>query len=161
LTVIDIGATIVVNNSNCRKNNQKYMAVVDINARYAAPESDNNDSKKNMVYLSDTGEFYTVSIAENIGEAMGFADFETSSVSGFLPRGMRMRTVSFKDASGKISGQYPCGTPSTPIFVEGGTITVARKGKAAGVVCTVLGAQGEKRTIASAADTGQNSGDIT
>jgi len=137
------------------------MAIVDINARYASPESDNNDSKKNMVYQSDTGEFFTVSIAENIGEAMGFIDFETSSVSGFLPRGMRMRTVSFKDASGKISGQYPCGTPSTPIFVEGGTITVARKGKADGVVCTVLGAQGEKRTIASAADTGQNSGDIT
>jgi len=137
------------------------MATVDINAKYALPESDNNASKKNMVYLSDTGLFYTVLIDENIGESMGFADFEASSTSGFLPRGMRMRTVSFKDASGRISGQYPCGTPSTPIFVEGGTITVARKGKAAGVVCTVLGAQGEKRTIASAADTGQNSGDIT
>jgi len=137
------------------------MAIVDINAKYVAPESDNNDSKKNMVYQSDTGEFFTVLISENIGESMGFIDQEVSSTSGFLPRGLRMRTVSFKDASGKISGQYPCGTPQTPIFVEGGTITVARKGKAAGVVCTVLGAQGEKRTIVSAADTGQDSGDIS
>ena len=137
------------------------MATIDINAKAAAAASDNNDSKKNMVYLSDTGISYTVLISENIGESMGFADFETSTVAGALPRGLRMRTVSFKDATGKISGQYPCGTPTTPIFVEGGTITVARKGKAEGVVCTVLGAQGEKRTIMSAADTGQNSGDIT
>jgi len=137
------------------------MAIVDINARYTAPDSDNNDSKKNMVYTSDTGALFAVRIAENIGEAMGFGDFETSTVAGTIPRGLKMRTVSFKDASGKISGQYPCGTPTTPIFVEGGTITVPRKGKAAGVVCTVLGAQGEKRTIMSAADTGQNSGDIT
>jgi len=137
------------------------MATVDINARFAAPANDDNDSKKWMVYLSDTGLFYNVLISENIGESMGFADNEPSSISGILPRGMKMRTVSFKDSTGKISGQYPCGTPSTPIFVEGGTITVARKGKAAGVVCTVIGAQGEKRTIQSAADTGQQSGDIT
>lgn len=144
--------------ANC---SYKIMAVVDINARFVSPANDDNDSKKWMVYLSDSGAFYNVQISENIGESMGFADFETSSVSGILPRGMRMRTVSFKDATGKISGQYPCGTPSTPIFTEGGTITVARKGKAVGVVCTVIGAQGEKRTIQSAADTGQQSGDIT
>ena len=137
------------------------MATVDINARYLTPAAEDNDSKKWMVYLSDTGEFYNVLITENIGESMGFADNEPASVSGILPRGMKMRTVSFKDASGKVSGQYPCGTPSTPIFVEGGTITVARKGNAAGVVCTVIGAQGEKRTIQSAADTGQQSGDNT
>ena len=137
------------------------MAVLDINAKYAAQTAEENASKKKMVYLSDTGVSYVTTIDENIGETMGFTDFTDTLAVLEIPKSLRMRTVSFSDSSGKVKGQYPVGTPTTPIFVEGGTITVARKGKATGVVTTVIGAQGEKRTLLSAADTGQQSGDNT
>ena len=137
------------------------MALVDINAKYALQIAEENASKKKMIYVSDTTQRYVVTIDENIGESMGFEDFTDVSTATEVPKSLKMRTVSFSDSSGKVKGQYPVGTPSTPIFIEGGTITVARKGKAAGVVTTVIGAQGEKRTLLSAADTGQQSGDNT
>ena len=137
------------------------MAVIDINAKYAAGAANENASKKNMVYKSDAGVDYAVLMDENIGESMGFADFTDTSTTPEIPKSMRMRTVSFQDSSGKVKGQYPVGTAITPVYTEGGTITVARKGSAAGVVCTVVGAQGEKRRLLSAADTGQQSGDNT
>lgn len=136
------------------------MAIVDINASYVAAAGENNDSRKTMVYTADDGTtVYTVDISENIGEAMGFADFTTSTVATPLPRGYQMRTVTFSDSSGKVKGTYPVGSPTTSIYVEGGTITVARKGKATGVVCQVTGSQGEKKRFAAANDTGQDSGD--
>ena len=137
------------------------MATIDINAKYAAAAANENASKKNMVYKSDAGVDYVVFMDENIGESMGFTDFADTSATPEIPKSMRMRTVSFQDSSGKVKGQHPVGTSTTPIYVEGGTITVARKGSAAGVVCTVVGAQGEKRRLLSAADTGQQSGDNT
>ena len=137
------------------------MALVDINAKYALQVAEENASKKKMIYVSDTTQRYVVTIDENIGESMGFEDFTDVSTATEVPKSLKMRTVSFSDSSGKVKGQYPVGTPTTPIFIEGGTITVARKGKAAGVVTTVIGAQGEKRTLLSAADTGQQSGDNT
>lgn len=138
------------------------MAVVDINAKYAAQNAEDNDSKKAMLYTADDGTTkYKVKISENIGESMGFDDVETSTVASDLPRGYVMRKVTFSNADAKVSGSYPVGTPSTPIYVEGGIITVARKGKAAGLVCAVTGSQGEKKSFNSANDTGQGSGDIT
>ena len=137
------------------------MALVDINAKYALQVAEENASKKKMIYVSDTTQRYVVTIDENIGESMGFEDFTDVSTATEVPKSLKMRTVSFSDSSGKVKGQYPVGSPTTPIFIEGGTITVARKGKAAGVVTTVIGAQGEKRTLLSAADTGQQSGDNT
>ena len=137
------------------------MALIDINAKYALQTAEENASKKKMIYVSDTTARYVVTIDENIGESMGFEDFTDVSAATEIPKSLKMRTVSFSDSSGKVKGQYPVGTPTTPVFVEGGTITVARKGKAAGVVTTVIGAQGEKRTLLSAADTGQQSGDNT
>ena len=137
------------------------MAAIDINAKYAAAAANENASKKNMIYKSDGGTDYVVLMDENIGESMGFVDFGDTSTAPEIPKSMRMRTVSFQDSSGKVKGQYPVGTATTPVYVEGGTITVARKGNATGVVCTVVGAQGEKRKLLSAADTGQQSGDNT
>jgi len=137
------------------------MATVDINALTVAQSVSENSSKKSMIYRSDTGVDYGVVLDENIGESMGFTDYADNSNVPMLPQGLKMRTVSFADSSGKVKGQYSVGTPTTPIFVEGGTIKVPRKGSAAGVVCTVTGAQGEKRRMLSAADTGQQSGDNT
>lgn len=137
------------------------MAIIDINALTIAQSVEENSSKKNMIYRSDTGTDYVVVVDENIGEAMGFVDYGASSTAAALPTGLKMRTVSFADSTGKVKGQYAVGTPTTPIFVEGGTIKVPRKGSAAGVVCTVTGAQGEKRRMLSAADTGQQAGDNT
>lgn len=137
------------------------MAVIDINAKYVANAGADNDSKKDMVYTSDTGELFVVKISEAIGESMGFADYETSTVAKEIPKGLTMRTVSFADATGKVKGSYPVGTPTTPVFVEGGTITVGRKGKADGVTCAVTGAIGEKRRILAANDTGQQNGDAS
>lgn len=136
------------------------MAIIDLNAKYAAPDSSDNDSKKTMIYTSDTGDQYAVKIGENLGEVMGFDDYTTSSIAPTAPEGLRMRTVSFCDATGKIKGQYPVGKPTEDVFAEGGVIIVARKGKATGVTCQVLGAQGEKRQFPRANDTGQQSGDI-
>lgn len=137
------------------------MALVDINALVIAQAVNDNASKKAMIYTSDTTVQYAVVIDENIGESMGFADFQTASTAQPAPAGLKMRTVTFSDAAGKVKGSYPVGTPTTPIFVEGGTITVPRKGSAAGLVCAVLGAQGEKRRLLSANDTGQTDGDST
>lgn len=138
------------------------MAAVDINAKYAAQDAEDNDSKKAMLYTADDGTTkYKVLISENIGESMGFEDVETSTVADDLPRGYTLRKVTFSNADAKVSGSYPVGTPSTPIYVEGGTITVARKGKATGLVCAVTGSQGEKKRFNSPNDTGQGGGDIT
>lgn len=135
------------------------MATIDINAAVAAADITDNNSKKAMVYKSDTGIDYLVDITESIGEAMGFDDVTTSTTATPLPKGYKLRTVSFKDSTGKVSGTYPCGKPDTPVFVEGGTIKVPRKGKADGLVCAVIGAQGEKRRFFSANDTGQQDND--
>lgn len=137
------------------------MAAIDINVLVVAQAVTENASKKKMIYLSDDGLSYWTNIDENIGEAMGFSDFTDVSTAPEKPSSLRMRTVSFADSTNKVKGSYPVGNPTEPIFVVGGTIKVARKGSALGVVCSVLGAQGEKRQLASGQDTGQNSGDIT
>jgi len=135
------------------------MAVIDINAKYVAAATDNNDSKKLMVYRSDDGNDYTTLISENIGESLGFDDFTSSSTATKMPTGLKMRYINFKDATGNVAGTYPVGKPTEPVFLEGGTVKVARKGKADGVTCAVTGAVGEKRSLQSANDTGQDSGD--
>lgn len=137
------------------------MATVDINALVVTQAVDENSSKKAMVYTSDTGAIYVVNVTESIGEALGFLDYETGSLATAMPDGLTMRKITFSSSNGKVSGSYPCGSPQTPAFVEGGTITVPRKGSAVGVVCAITGAQGEKRRLLSANDTGQNSGDAT
>lgn len=138
------------------------MALIDINALYVAQGVAANDSKKGMVYTADNGDRFKVIVTENIGEALGFTDLTTADLLlPTLPQGFSMRTVSFSDATGRVKGQYPVGVPTAPIFSEGGTITVVRKGSVSGVVCTVTGTQGEKRRIISAEDTGQDSGDVT
>ena len=103
------------------------MAVLDINAKYAAAAAETNASKKNMIYKSDSGVEYVVLIDENIGETMGFTDYTDTSTQQAIPKGMQMRTVSFQDSSGKVKGQYPVGTPTTPIYVEGGQLRLREK----------------------------------
>lgn len=139
------------------------MATVDLNALFAAQAAENNNSKKDMVYTTDDGTEYIVNVTENIGEAFGFDDVETADVGVVpqLPRGWIMRKIRFADATGNISGEYPCGKPGTLIYAEGGTVTVPRKGKAAGVLCAVTGSIGEKKRFGKSFDTGQDSGDET
>lgn len=138
------------------------MAIVDINALYIAQENQDNDSKKAMIYTSDSGAPYKVKVTENIAEAMGFDDVTTAnSGAEALPEGFTMRKVTFSDGSGKVKGSYFVGTPTTPIYVEGGTITVARKGSITGVTCEVTGSQGERKRFLGANDTGQQSGDAS
>lgn len=141
----------------------KTMANVDLNALFAAQPAENNNSKKDMKYTSDDGTAYVVSVTENIGEAFGFDDVATADVGIVpnLPRGWRMRKVNFADATGNISGSYVVGKPSTLIYAEGGTITVPRKSKAAGVVVAVTGSTGEYKRFGKSFDTGQDSGDET
>ena len=138
------------------------MAIVDMNALFAAQNSEDNNSKKGMLYTGDDGTTYIVSITENIGEALGFDDVQVATpTTPALPRGYRMRKITFSDSSGRVGGSYFIGKPNTPIYAEGGTITVPRKGKALGLVCQVTGTQGERKTFFGANDTGQQSGDIT
>ena len=137
------------------------MAFVDLNAQYSLPASDDNDSKKSMVYTSDAGQLYIVNLSENIGEAFGFDDQTDVSIAVEMPKGFIMRKVTFSSASGFIAGSYPCGKPTTSIYAFGGTILVPRKGKASGVTVTVTGAQGERRRFLGANDTSQSSGDAS
>lgn len=139
------------------------MAAVDINAKYAALAGEVNDSKKDMIYATDDGTEYIVNISENIGEVMGFDDVVTADVGvvPVLPRGWKMRYIRFVDATGNVKGSYPVGKPDQPIYFEGGTVKVARKGKSDGVLCAVTGAIGETKRFGKAYDTGQQSGDDT
>jgi hypothetical protein len=134
---------------------------IDLNASFASQNAEDNNSKKAMVYTSDTGALYVTQVTENYGELLGFDDYDTTSIASPMPDGLVMRKVTYKDSSGKVSGSFPIGKPTEAVFATGGTITIPRKGKSAGLVVTVIGAQGEKRRILSAADTGQQSGDNT
>ena len=138
------------------------MAVVDINALAAAQGIDENDSKKWMGYTSDTGVVYAVKISENIGETMGFIDItEANETTPEKPASLTMRVVNAVSANGKVKVRYPCGSPTAPIYVEGGTIEVPRKGNSSGLICSVTGVTGEKRRIVSYQDSGQDGGDLT
>jgi len=137
------------------------MAVVDINALTIAQSPEDNAGKKKMIYKSDSTVGYVVNIDENIGNSMGFDDYTDTSSEKSIPVGMVMRSVSFSDVTGKVKGAYPCGKPDTPIFLNGGTIKVPRKGSILGVVCGVSSRKGEKSPLLNAADTGQTDGSIT
>lgn len=134
---------------------------IDINALFAAQNVTQSNSKKDMVYTADDGKTYKVNINENMGEAMGFADYSTSTTLTGLPyvEISQMRLVHAADASGRVRQSFPVGTPTKAIFAEGGTIKIARKGSADGLILTVTGTTGEKKRIATPFDTGQNSGD--
>jgi len=137
------------------------MSVVDINSLTILQSPEDNASKKKMIYLSDSTVGYVVNIDENIGDSMGFDDYTDTSSEKAIPLGMKMRSVNFSDSTGKVKGTYPCGKPTTPIFVNGGTIKVPRKGSILGVVCGVTSRKGEKAPLLNAADTGQTDGSIT
>ena len=136
---------------------------IDINALFAAQDVTQSNSKKDMVYTADDGKLYKVNINENMGEAMGFLDYTDTTVLTALPyvRIKAMRQVHASDASGRVKQSFPVGTPTKSIFSEGGTIKIARKGSADGLVLTVTGTTGEKKSIATPYDTGQNSGDVS
>lgn len=138
------------------------MAVVDINALTAAQDIDNNAGKKWMGYTSDIGTIYAVKIDENIGESMGFIDItESNETTPEKPASLTMRVVNAVSANGKVKVRYPCGTPTAPIYVQGGTIEVPRKGNSSGLICSVTGVTGESRRIVSYQDSGQDNDDLT
>jgi hypothetical protein len=138
-------------------------ANININVGFAADDADDNASKKWMVYDSDDGNKYRVFMTETIGSFMGFDDLTDTNVSSTLevPKQLKMRTVHFSNANGKVKGTYPVGKSTEIVFQSGGTITVPRRGKADGVLCFVTGCTGERRRLVYTGDTGQLSGDIT
>jgi len=140
------------------------MASVNLNAAFAAQDPEDNNSRKSMVYLTDDGKAKLVQINENVGEALGFADYNAPiAPADAAPDYLRfeMRRIYASDVTGKVRQSFPVGSPDVPIYVEGGTITVPRKGKAAGLQLFVTGSVGEKKTFAVTGDTGQQSGDPT
>lgn len=139
------------------------LAVININAGFAADDANDNASKKAMIYTSDDGNLYRLNMTETIGAFMGFDDLTDANFATTLsmPKSLIMRHVNFSDASGKVKGSYPVGKVTEEVFQEGGTITVARRGKAEGLVTQVTGAVGEKRRFEKTGDTGQQSGDAT
>lgn len=136
---------------------------IDINASVGAADVTQNNGKKDMVYTSDDGKLYKVTINEFMGEALGFADYTESTTLTALPyvEIKQMRLVHAQDGSGRVKQSFPVGTPTKSIFAEGGTIKIARKGTDAGLILTVTGTTGEKKRIATPFDTGQNSGDVS
>jgi len=140
------------------------MASVDLNASFTTQPANDNNSRKTMIYLTDDGKALPVQIIENYGEKLGFADYTAPIPSELAaPNYLRfeMRKVYASDVSGKVKQSFYIGNPDEPIYVEGGTITVPRKGKTDGLVLYVTGSVGEKKTFANAGDTGQQSGDDT
>jgi hypothetical protein len=136
------------------------MANYDLNALYAAQAANDNASRKTMIYQLDNGNLVLVEIEENIGEIFAFEDWtgaETVFNAGELYKRFEMRKIHYTDGD-NISGSFPVGTPIFSAFTDGGTITLPRKGKAAGVTVTITGTTGEKKTFRSPNDTGQLSG---
>jgi hypothetical protein len=140
------------------------MAVVNLNAPFVSQPANDNNSKKTMLYTTDAGKKIPVQINENYGEALGFEDY-TGSIpeeeTAPLYLRFEMRRIYASDTSGRVKQSFPVGKPDEPIFVEGGTVIVPRKGKANGLTLYVTGSVGEKKTFANAGDTGQQSGDDT
>lgn len=136
---------------------------IDINASYLTLAAGDNDSKKDMVYTTDSGKKKVVKISENMGELLGFEDYTTSTVLTDEPfvEITQERLVHASSVDGKIKQSFRVGNPTKDIFASGGFIVVARKGSVAGVTLAVTGTTGEKKRIITAADTGQGSGDIT
>lgn len=134
------------------------MAAVDINAKFSAADDD-NDSRKWMIYTSDAGTKYSVFISENAGEVLGFDDVDGTTIPPNLPKGFQLRKINAVSSNGKVRNSFPVGKPDTPIYVEGGTVVVARKGVTAGLTLAVTGTTGEKKRLVTAADSGQQSGD--
>jgi hypothetical protein len=56
---------------------------------------------------------------------------------------------------------YPVGKTTEPIYKNGGTIKIPRKGFTEGLVLSVTGVTGEKRRFANGRDSGQSNSDIT
>jgi len=136
------------------------MANIDLNAKYTAQDVDDNNSKKNMIYTSDNGAQYVVTVTENLGESFGFDDVGTGDTGlPGLPQGFRMRVVRAVSPNGKVKQSFKVGKVGEAIYNEGGLITVARPGKSAGLVLAVVGVTGERKRLVTATDTGQASGD--
>jgi len=140
------------------------MAHVDLNAPFVSQPANDNNSRKTMVYLTDDGKAIPVQINENTGEKLGFADY-----IGPIPPEVaaphyirfKMRMIHASDSTGKVKQSFPVGNPEEPIYTQGGTIKVPRKGKTDGLTLYVTGSTGEKKSFANAGDTGQQSGDDT
>lgn len=137
------------------------MATLDLNAKYSSSPDEDNDSRKYMMYLSDSGVAYAVQISEAIGETFGFADVTDADNFPALPTGFDMRRIHAASGTGKIRQSFPVGDPTFAAYREGGTVAVARKGKAAGVVLSFTGTTGEKKRFVSGKDTGQQNNDNT
>jgi len=121
-------------------------------------------AKKTMVYTTDNGKLLPVQINENYGELLGFLDYtgpipEEDQAPNYLR--FKMRRVYASDSTGRVKQSFPIGLPNHPIYVEGGTLIVPRKGKASGLELFVTGSVGERKTFPNAGDTGQRSGDDT
>jgi hypothetical protein len=140
------------------------MATIDLNAPFVTQPTYDNNSKKTMVYTTDNGKLLPVQINENYGELLGFLDY-----TGPIPKEdqapnylrFKMRRVYASDSTGRVKQSFPIGLPNHPIYVEGGTLIVPRKGKASGLELFVTGSVGERKTFPNAGDTGQRSGDDT
>lgn len=140
------------------------MASVDLNAPFAAQDASDNNSKKSMIYTTDDNKKLVVTVNENYGELLGFLDYtapipEADRAPDYLR--FEMRKIHAVSADGKVRQSFAVGSPTAPIFSEGGTVTVPRKGKSAGLVLAVTGSTGERKSFATAADSGQSSGDST
>lgn len=139
------------------------MANIDLNAPFAAQLANDNNSKKDYFYETDDGQLvYAGKLNENYAELLGFQS--TLGVGETLTEDFKVtkfRTITYSDGQ-NINGTLRVGNPRAPIYSEGGQVTIPRKGKAAGVVCNVIGSQGEKKIFLNARiaqDGGQLSGD--
>jgi len=140
------------------------MATVNLNAPFVSQPANDNNSRKTMIYTTDTGKWLPVEINENYGEALGFADYagpipEEHQAPNYLR--FKMRRIYASDASGRVKQSFPIGIPDHPLYLEGGTVIVPRKGKTEGLALFVTGSVGERKTFPNAGDTGQRSGDDT
>jgi hypothetical protein len=137
------------------------MADLDINAKFTAGTNADNDSRKWMIYTADDDTEYAVFISEAIGEVLGFGDVDGATDLPQLPNRFSMRRIFAQDSSSKVKQSFPVGTADQAIYGDGGTVKVARKGKADGLVLNVTGSRGESRTFVTGTDTGQTGGDAT
>lgn len=122
-------------------------------------------SMKDMLYTDDLGQQWVTLIDESAGEAFDFDDYTGAEVIvGRLPAsGFQMRYVTWQADDGTISRTYKVGKPNTDEFLNGGRLTtyVLEGNAAVAKIGDITSAQGEKRRLPKAADTGLTDGDAT
>lgn len=114
-------------------------------------------------YTTDSGATFAISMDESNGEAVGNADYTTSSTVTFkLPSNVKKRYARYTSDDGLHQRVVPVGSNTANVNTLPESFTAQAVGIADGVLVRLREYVGERISmIPQAADTGLNDGDLT